>query len=204
MSSSTPSPGALGACTNPPSICSGFLVRRCPSCQIQCVSIAVTRPGAAAPTCVNIASDTSKSVVRVRAPGQARVAAGLGDAHGAGHGPEVRVRQRDVHRLQRQRVRELPPVGRDHVGRRRQSRRTAELRHHLAPREAVFGAAGVFGVGDDAVHVAHQADRVREQPAAVGVERDAAFGKRSCSALTASTSWSARSAPPLSLKSLNP
>ena len=36
------------------------MVSRCPSCQIQCVSIAVMSPGAAAATWVNIASDTSK------------------------------------------------------------------------------------------------------------------------------------------------
>ncbi len=43
-------------------------------------------------------------VVRMRAPGQAPVAAGLRHAHRAGHGPEVRVGQRDVDRLQRQRM----------------------------------------------------------------------------------------------------
>ena len=32
----------------------------CPSCQIQCVSRAVISPGAAAPTWVNMASETSK------------------------------------------------------------------------------------------------------------------------------------------------
>ena len=35
-------------------------VNRWPSWQIQCVSIAVTRPGAAAATCVNIASEMLK------------------------------------------------------------------------------------------------------------------------------------------------
>ena len=43
-------------------------------------------------------------VVRMRAPGQAPVAAGLRHAHRAGHGPEVRVGQRNVDRLQRERV----------------------------------------------------------------------------------------------------
>lgn len=60
MSSSTPRPPRVGTFTKPPSICSGALVRRWPSCQIQCVSMAVTLPGAAAATCVNMASDTSK------------------------------------------------------------------------------------------------------------------------------------------------
>src|SRR6185437_4328988 len=44
----------------PSSIRSGSLVRRCPSCHIQCVSMAVILPGAAAATCVIIASETSK------------------------------------------------------------------------------------------------------------------------------------------------
>lgn len=52
-----PRPGFFGTCTNPPSILSGSFVSRWPSCQIQWVSIAVTLPGAAAPTWVNIASD---------------------------------------------------------------------------------------------------------------------------------------------------
>lgn len=38
----------------------GFVVIAWPSCQIQCVSIAVMSPGAAAATWVNIASETSK------------------------------------------------------------------------------------------------------------------------------------------------
>jgi hypothetical protein len=99
----------------------------------------------------------------------------------------VRVGQRDVHALQRQRVRQLPPVGGDHVGGRGQAGGAAELGHHLAAGEAVFGAAGVFGIGHHAAHALAQADGVLQQPAAVGVERDAGLGKRSCSAVTAST-----------------
>ncbi|KVV47220.1 hypothetical protein WK81_05915 [Burkholderia ubonensis] len=61
MSSSIPSPGRSGTATCPPTIASGSRVSRAsPSCQIQCVSIAVIAPGAAAAACVNIASDTSK------------------------------------------------------------------------------------------------------------------------------------------------
>ena len=75
-------------------------------------------------------------VVRVRAPGQAPVAAGLRDAHRAGHGPEVRIGERNVDRLQRQRVHHLAPVGGDHVGRRRQAGGAAELGHHLAARRS--------------------------------------------------------------------
>ena len=44
-----PRPGFAGMWIMPPSIFSGCLVMRWPSCQIQWVSIAVTLPGAAAP-----------------------------------------------------------------------------------------------------------------------------------------------------------
>src|SRR6185295_7911547 len=65
-----PSPGAAGTSTSPPTICSGSFVSRWPSCQIQCVSIAVTLPGAAAPTCVNIARDTSKGLFECEPQGR--------------------------------------------------------------------------------------------------------------------------------------
>ena len=144
-------------------------------------------------------------VVRVRAPGQAPVAAGLGDAHRAGHRPEVRIGERDVDRLQRQRMAQLAPVGGDHVGRRRQAGGAAELGHHLAAREAVLGAARVLGVGDDAAHVAHQADRVLEQPAAVRIERDArAPGSARAARRSPRSPRRRASAPPFSLKSLKP
>ena len=55
-----PSPGFVGTSMKPPLIVNGSNVKRCPSCQIQWVSMAVTLPGAAAPTWVNMASDTSK------------------------------------------------------------------------------------------------------------------------------------------------
>jgi hypothetical protein len=38
----------LGTAIMPPTIFSGSFVKRCPSCQIQCVSIAVILPGAVA------------------------------------------------------------------------------------------------------------------------------------------------------------
>jgi len=85
-------------------------------------------------------------VVGMRPPGQAPVAAGLRDAHRARHRPEVRVGERDVNRLKRERVRELPPVGRDHVRRGGQARGAAEFRHDLAPGESCLRAAGVLGV----------------------------------------------------------
>ena len=118
-----------------------------------------------------------KVVVGVRAPGQAPVAAGLRHAHRAGHGPEVRVGQRNIHALQRQRVGELPPVGGNHVGGRGQAGGAAELGHHLAAAEPFFCTAGVFGIGHHAAHFLAQANGVFEQPAAVGVERDAGLGE---------------------------
>ena len=103
--------------------------------------------------------------------------AGLGHAHRALHRPEVRIGERDVDRLQLERVRELAPVRGDHVRGGGQPRGAAELRHHLAAREPVFGAAGILGVGHHARQVPAQADRVREAPAAVRVERDPRAGK---------------------------
>ena len=112
-------------------------------------------------------------VVGMAAPGQPPVAAGLRHAHAARHRPKMRVGQRNVHALQRQRMAELAPIGGDHVGGRGQARGTAKFGHYLATREAVFCAARVFRVGDHAPQVAHQANRVFEPPAAVRVERDA-------------------------------
>src|SRR5690606_28352279 len=66
-------------------------------------------------------------VVRMRTPGQAPVVAHLRHAYGTRHGPEVRVGQWNVHRLQGDGVAHLPPVGGDHVGRGGQTGGTAEL-----------------------------------------------------------------------------
>ena len=116
-------------------------------------------------------------VVRVRPPREAPVAAGLRNAHGSGQRPEMRVGERDVDGLQRQRMAQLAPVGRDHVGGRRQAGGTAELGHHLAARIAAFGAARVFGVGQHGVLVAHQPRGLGQRPGAVRVERDARLRK---------------------------
>src|SRR5699024_2234291 len=59
-SSSTPKPARCGTSISLFAITSGSRVKLCPSCQIQCVSNAVISPGAAAPTCVNIAREMSK------------------------------------------------------------------------------------------------------------------------------------------------
>jgi hypothetical protein len=117
-------------------------------------------------------------VVGVRTPGQAEVVAELGDAHGAAHGPEVRVGQRDVDRVGADGVSQLPPVGGDHVGRGAQPGGPAELGHRLPARQVTLGTDGVLGVRQDAAEVAAEADRVGEQPAAVRVERDPGPGER--------------------------
>src|SRR3954447_12826830 len=116
-------------------------------------------------------------VVGVRTPGQAVVAAGLGHAHRALHGPEMGIGQRNVHRAEAQRMGQLPPIGRDHVGRGRQARCTAELGHDLTAGEAGFGAAGVLGIGEDAVHVLAEADGLVERPSAVRVQGHARIRK---------------------------
>src|SRR5260370_22825950 len=58
-----------------------------------------------------------KMIVGMRAPGQPIVAAGLRHAYRALHGPEMRIGEWDVDRSEPQRMAELAPVGRDHVGR---------------------------------------------------------------------------------------
>ena len=78
----------------------------------------------------------------MQAPCQAPVTTSLRHAHRARHGPEMRVCQWDVNRLQRQRMRQLPPAGSDHVGRCGQARGTVKLCHHLA-----CGKASIEEVG---------------------------------------------------------
>ena len=70
-----------------------------------------------------------KVVVRVRAPGQPKLMTHLRNADRTLHSPEVRIRQRDIHGLQRQRMSHLTPVGGDHVGGGRQTGSTTEFRH---------------------------------------------------------------------------
>ncbi len=75
---------------------------------------------------------------------------------------------------------ELAPVGRDHVGRGRQAGGAAELGHDLAAGEAGLGAAGVLGIGEHAVHVLAEPDRLVQRPGAVRVERDARVREALC------------------------
>ena len=156
---------------------SGSLVSRSPSCQIQCVSIAVISPRRGGGDVGEHRERDVEVIVRMRAPGEAPVAARLRDAHRAAKRPEMRVGERDVDRLQGERVGELAPVGGDHVGRRRQAGRAAELGHHLAAGKAAFGAARVLGVGEHVVPSRIRRDRLGERPAAVRIERDARLGK---------------------------
>ncbi|KVV47221.1 hypothetical protein WK81_05920 [Burkholderia ubonensis] len=89
----------------------------------------------------------------------------------------MRIGERDVDRLQADRVIHLPPVGRDHVGRGRNAGRAAELGHHLASRIPGFRAARVFRIREQAALPAAQRDRFIERPRAVRVERHTRIGK---------------------------
>src|SRR5277367_6683670 len=55
-------------------------------------------------------------IVGVRSPGEAPVAAELRYAHGALHGPEMRIGQRNVQCAQLHCMLQLAPVGGNHVG----------------------------------------------------------------------------------------
>ena len=196
--SSAPAPGR-------PRSAAARCVRRWPSCQIQCVSIAVTLPGAAAPTWVNIASEMSKWLFecepQVRPQSRqicaTRTEPGMVQKCGSASGMSTD--------CSCDRVAQLAPVGGDHVGRGRQAGGAAELGHHLAAREAVLGAARVFGVGERrrACRGTGGSRPSSSQPP-FGSSVTRASGKRSCSATTASISSSPRSTPPFSLKSLKP
>src|SRR5579883_639512 len=116
-------------------------------------------------------------VVGVRAPSQPVVPAGLGHTDRALHGPEMGIGQRDIDRTEPERMRQLPPVGCDHVGRGGKPRGAPELRHDLAAGEAGLGAAGVLRIGEDAVHILAEADSLVERPGAVRVQRHTRIGK---------------------------
>ena len=94
-----------------------------------------------------------KVIVRVRSPGQPELMAHLRHTDRTLHSPEVRVRQWDIHRLQRQRMPHLTPVGGDHVGGGRQTGGAAELRHHFTTREALLGTARIFRIGQRTLQI---------------------------------------------------
>ena len=137
MSSSTPRPGASGTVDDGRRRSAAApCVRRWPSCQIQCVSIAVISPGAAAATWVNIASETSKWLLecepQVRPQSRqvcaTRTEPAIVQKCGSASGMSTDV--------QLERVAQLAPVGGDHVGRGRQAGGAPELGHHLAARRS--------------------------------------------------------------------
>ena len=86
------------------------------------------------------------------------------------HGPEVRVRQRDIHRLQGERMAHLPPVGGDHIGGGRQARRATELRHHFAAGEALLSAARILRIGQYSLQLLANLNGFFKQPGAVRIE----------------------------------
>ncbi len=153
------------------------MVRRWPSCQIQWVSMAVMSAGRGGGDVGEHGERDVEVVVGVRAPGEAPLAAELGDSDGALHGPEVRVGEGDVDGVELGGVLELAPVGGDHVGCGGEAGGAAEFGHDLAAGEALLGAAGVFGVGEDVLFVGAEGDGFGEGPGAVGVEGDAGLGE---------------------------
>ncbi len=72
----------------------------------------------------------------------------------------------------------LPPVGGDHIGGGRQARRAAELGHHFAAGEALFGAARIFRIGQHALQLFTNLNGLLKQPAPFGSRVTRAFGKR--------------------------
>ena len=118
-----------------------------------------------------------KVVVRVRAPGQPELMAHLRHANRTLHRPEVRIRQRDIHGLQRQGMPHLTPVGSDHIGRRRQPGSSTEFRHHFTTGEALLCAARIFRISQRSFQVLTNFNRFIQRPCAVGIERDARLWK---------------------------
>ena len=112
-------------------------------------------------------------VVGVRAPGQAELMAHLRHANRALHRPEVRVCQRNVHRLQRERVPHLTPVGRDHVGGGWQPGGATELRHHFTSGEPLLCTARIFRIGQHAFKLLTDFYRLIKRPGTVRIQRDA-------------------------------
>ena len=86
----------------------------------------------------------------------------LRHAHGTLHGPEVRVGQRDIHRLQLDRMPHFTPVGGDHVGGGFQAGGAAKLCHHFAAGIPVFRTARIFRIRQNLMLIPAQADRFLE------------------------------------------
>ena len=116
-------------------------------------------------------------VVRVRSPCQPVFAAGLRYAYRCAHGPEMRIGQWNVDRMQRYCVFQFAPVGGNHIGCGWQAGCFAKLRHDLASGKAHLRAAGVFSVGKHILFAHAQRDSFLQAPCAVGIKRDACLGK---------------------------
>jgi len=97
----------------------------------------------------------------------------LRHAYGTLHSPKMRIRQRNINGLQRQRMPHLTPVGRDHIGRRRQSGSATEFCHHFTPGEALLCPTRIFGIGQRAFQVFTDFDRFIERPGTVWIQRHA-------------------------------
>ncbi|RMW13823.1 hypothetical protein ALP03_00918 [Pseudomonas amygdali pv. tabaci] len=116
-------------------------------------------------------------VVGMRAPGQTPFVAHLRHTYRALHGPEVRISQWNVHRLQLNGMAHFPPVGGDHVGGSLQPGSAPELGHDFATGITVFRAARVFGIRQHVMLIAAQADGFLERPGSVGVKGNTRIGK---------------------------
>ena len=116
-------------------------------------------------------------IVRVRPPGQPPAGAELRHFDRAMQRPEMRVGQRNVDTAQHHGVLELPPIRRDHVGRRADARGATELRHHLAPRIALLRPARILGIGEVLLDRAADRHCLIERPGAVWIERYAGARK---------------------------
>ena len=64
----------------------------------------------------------------------------------------------------------LTPVGRDHIGRRRQTGGAAELRHHFTTGEALLSAAWIFRIGQRSLQIFTNLDRFIQRPRAVRIQ----------------------------------
>ncbi|CAH0204535.1 hypothetical protein SRABI106_01607 [Rahnella aquatilis] len=119
-------------------------------------------------------------VIRMAAPRQAPLITKLCDPHRAMHGPEMRIRQRNIHRLQHHRVLHLAPVSGNHVCGDRQTGSTAEFRHHFAAGKTLLRTARIFGIAEDTVQVFAQVDCFIQQPRAVRINRDPRIREAFC------------------------
>ena len=127
----------------------------------------------------------SASPTSSRVPGR-----NVSDIHRSLHRPEVRIGQRNIaHRMQFRRMAQLPPVGSDHIRRRRHTRRGAKLRQYLPSRRNHSSAPhGSSAYASTFCFPAAQPDCFFQRPRPIRVQRNARSGNRSASAVTTSIS----------------